>query len=90
MGETAADLLNEHLHLGLTRTTAVMGVLLVIALIVQFRKRRYVPAIYWLVVVLHGYGLSVRLRSRHSGGAGGSWLTGRSVYGYFVQGSGGG
>lgn len=52
VGETAADLLNEHLHLGLTKTTAVMGVLLVIALIVQFRTRRYVPAIYWLVVVL--------------------------------------
>jgi uncharacterized membrane-anchored protein len=52
VGETAADLLNERLHLGLTGTTGVMGVLLIIMLIVQFKVRRYVPAIYWLVVVL--------------------------------------
>ncbi|MEO8215545.1 MAG: hypothetical protein ABI718_00515 [Acidobacteriota bacterium] len=51
VGETAADLLNENLHLGLTGTTVVMGILLVIALIVQFRTARYAPAIYWLVVV---------------------------------------
>lgn len=52
VGETAADFLNANLHLGLTGTTAVMGVLLVIALIFQFRSRRYVPGIYWLAVVL--------------------------------------
>lgn len=52
VGETAADYLNETLNLGLTGTTIVMGTLLLIALIVQFRSRRYVPAVYWLVVVL--------------------------------------
>ena len=52
VGETAADFLNTNLHLGLTGTTVVMGVLLVITLVFQFRYRRYVPAIYWLAVVL--------------------------------------
>jgi uncharacterized membrane-anchored protein len=52
VGETAADFLNTNLHLGLTGTTAVMGALLLITLFFQFRARRYVPAIYWLAVVL--------------------------------------
>ena len=52
VGETAADFLNENLKLGLTRTTVVMGVLLAIALLFQFRLRRYVPGVYWLAVVL--------------------------------------
>lgn len=52
VGETAADFLNGSLHLGLTGTTAVMGSLLIVALVVQFRVQRYVPAIYWLAVVL--------------------------------------
>jgi len=52
VGETAADFLNERLHLGLTGTTLVMGVLLIVTLFFQFRSRRYVPAVYWLVVVL--------------------------------------
>ena len=52
VGETAADLLNDKLHLGLSGTTLVMGVLLVIALVVQMRRRAYVPAIYWVAVVL--------------------------------------
>src|SRR4051812_29055394 len=52
VGETAADFLSENLHLGLTRTTYVMGTLLVAALVAQFRARRYVPGLYWLAVVL--------------------------------------
>jgi uncharacterized membrane-anchored protein len=52
VGETAADNLNEKLSLGLTGTSAVMSVLLVGALFFQFRKRRYVPGIYRLAVVL--------------------------------------
>ena len=52
VGETAADFLNTNLHLGLTRTTVIMGVLLLVTLVFQFRSRRYVPAIYWLAVVL--------------------------------------
>jgi uncharacterized membrane-anchored protein len=52
VGETAADYLNENLGLGLTVTTYMMTVLLVIALFFQFRVRKYTPGIYWLTVVL--------------------------------------
>ncbi|HEY3682694.1 MAG TPA: hypothetical protein VGL93_06620 [Streptosporangiaceae bacterium] len=52
VGETAADLLNENLGLGLTMTTIVMSALLIAAMVVQFRVRRYVPGVYWLTVVL--------------------------------------
>jgi uncharacterized membrane-anchored protein len=52
VGETAADFLNAKLGLGLTKTTLIMGTLLAIVLAFQFLKRRYVPAIYWLAVVL--------------------------------------
>jgi uncharacterized membrane-anchored protein len=52
VGETFADNLNEKLKLGLTNTTYVMGTLLVIALVAQFRARRYRPGLYWLAVVL--------------------------------------
>lgn len=51
VGETAADLLNDKLNLGLTGTAVIMGVLLVIALFYQFRSKKYIPSIYWLVVV---------------------------------------
>jgi uncharacterized membrane-anchored protein len=52
VGETAADFLNTSLGLGLTNTTYVMSVLLLAALVLQFRYRRYAPSIYWLAVVL--------------------------------------
>jgi uncharacterized membrane-anchored protein len=52
VGETAADFLNTNLKLGLTGTTVVMAVLLAAVLVAQFRADRYVPAIYWLAVVL--------------------------------------
>jgi uncharacterized membrane-anchored protein len=52
IGETAADYLNDTLGLGLTVTTIVMGVLLAVALVFQFRAPRYIPAIYWVAVVL--------------------------------------
>ncbi|MHA7650830.1 COG4705 family protein [Mycobacterium sp. ML4] len=52
VGETAADYLNVKLNLGLTGTTVVMGILLVIALVFQFRSTKYVPGLYWLAVVL--------------------------------------
>ena len=52
VGETAADFLNDNLGLGLTRTTLVTAAVLVVALVFQFRVRRYVPGIYWLAVVL--------------------------------------
>ncbi|MDX6646051.1 MAG: hypothetical protein QOK40_1778 [Miltoncostaeaceae bacterium] len=52
VGETAADFLNTNLNLGLTYTTYAMSGLLVASLAVQFRRRRYVPGVYWLSVVL--------------------------------------
>jgi uncharacterized membrane-anchored protein len=52
VGETAADYLNENLGFGLTNTTYVTGVLLAVLLLVQFRLRRYVPGVYWAVVVV--------------------------------------
>jgi len=52
VGETAADFLNVDLGLGLAVTSIIMAVLLVAALIAQFELRRYVPAVYWLSVVL--------------------------------------
>src|SRR5438874_1881652 len=52
VGETAADFLSERLKLGLTGTTLVMSVGLIAALVFQFRARKYLPAIYWLSVVL--------------------------------------
>ena len=52
VGETAADVLSTTFKLGLTNTSWVMAALLVIALVVQFRAKQYVPVIYWIVVVL--------------------------------------
>jgi uncharacterized membrane-anchored protein len=52
VGETAADLMNEELGLGLTNTTYIMTAGLIAVLVFQFRSRKYVPGIYWLAVVL--------------------------------------
>lgn len=52
VGETCADFLNTKLGLGLTGTSVVMGALFLIALLVQLTRRRYVPSVYWTVVVL--------------------------------------
>jgi uncharacterized membrane-anchored protein len=52
VGESAADFLNVNLNFGLTATSIVTGVLLVAAMIVQFRADRYVPSRYWLAVAL--------------------------------------
>jgi uncharacterized membrane-anchored protein len=52
IGETAADYLNGKFNLGLTGTTLIMGALLIIALIFQFKADKYVPTIYWIAVVL--------------------------------------
>ncbi len=52
VGETFADMLAVKLKLGLVLSSVVVGVMLLIALVVQFRSRRYLPAFYWLAVVL--------------------------------------
>lgn len=51
VGETFADFLSG-LGLGLGGTTVVMTVVFIAVLTWQFRTRRYVPAVYWLTVVL--------------------------------------
>jgi uncharacterized membrane-anchored protein len=52
VGETAADFLATDLKQGLTKTTLIMGALLSVVLLLQFKVRVYNPAIYWLAVVL--------------------------------------
>src|SRR3954451_19086440 len=52
VGETAADYLNTTLGFGLTNTTYFTGALLLVLLFAQFRWRRYVPPVYWMVVVV--------------------------------------
>jgi uncharacterized membrane-anchored protein len=52
MGETAADYLAVNLGLGLTATSLIMTGILIVALILQFAQKRYVPWAYWLAVVL--------------------------------------
>src|SRR5215813_5640207 len=52
VGETASDYLSDNVGLGLTKTTFITGAVLVVALVAQFRLRRYVASIYWLAVVL--------------------------------------
>jgi uncharacterized membrane-anchored protein len=52
VGETAADFLNDNLGFGLTNTSLIMSAVLIAVLVFQFRKRKYVPGVYWLAVVL--------------------------------------
>jgi uncharacterized membrane-anchored protein len=52
VGETLADFLSTKLGLGLIVTSWVISGLFVIALAVQLTRNRYVPAVYWTVVVL--------------------------------------
>ncbi|MFM6852436.1 MAG: hypothetical protein ACKOVB_25410 [Terrabacter sp.] len=52
VGESFADYVNETLGFGLINTTVVFTAALVVVLVLQFRARRYVPAVYWLAVVL--------------------------------------
>ena len=52
VGETAADYVNDTLGFGLSKTTIVAGALLLVLLAGQFVTRRYVPPVYWAVVVV--------------------------------------
>ena len=52
VGETAADFLSFNLHFGLTITSILMSVLLLIALLIQVGAKKYEPWIYWITVVL--------------------------------------
>jgi uncharacterized membrane-anchored protein len=52
VGESFADYINETLGFGLTNTTLAFSAALIVTLVIQFRLNRYVPAVYWLAVVL--------------------------------------
>src|ERR1700738_1636117 len=52
VGETGADYLAVHVGLGTAITGGIMVALLIAALLMEFRSRRYVPWLYWLTVVL--------------------------------------
>lgn len=52
VGETGADLLATRLGLGLTITSLIMTGVFIVFLILQLRARTYIPALYWLTVVL--------------------------------------
>jgi uncharacterized membrane-anchored protein len=52
IGETFADYLTVNVGLGPAVTDALMIAVLGVALVIQFRTRKYTPWIYWLCVVL--------------------------------------
>lgn len=52
VGETVADFFSETLKLGLTGTSYVMSGVLLVVLIIQFKCKKYIPAVFWLAVVL--------------------------------------
>jgi len=52
VGETGADFLNENMNLGLDGVTIIVGALLAVTLVFQFRSKKYIPGVYWLSVVL--------------------------------------
>ncbi len=52
VGESAADFLNVNLGWGLTGTSIATGLVLAIVLATQVLLRRYLPAVYWLTVML--------------------------------------
>jgi len=52
VGESFADYINSTLGFGLTNTTVCFSAALIVAMVAQFRSRRYLPAVYWTAVVL--------------------------------------
>jgi uncharacterized membrane-anchored protein len=52
VGETAADFLATKLGFGLSNTAYIMSGVFLIALLVQLNLKKYVPGVYWTVVVL--------------------------------------
>jgi len=51
VGETAADLLNFNLKLGLFTTSIFMTALLAVFLVMQVKQKKYIPWIYWINVL---------------------------------------
>ena len=51
LGETAGDLLSMTLNVGYAISTIILLVGFLITLVAQFSLKKYVPAIYWLVIL---------------------------------------
>lgn len=52
LGETGADFFIFNLKFGMTATSYLMGIILLVALSIQIRAKKYIPAVYWVAVVL--------------------------------------
>lgn len=52
VGESFADWIDQALGVGLVMTAVIFTIVTAVVLAVQLRLRRYVPAAYWLVVVV--------------------------------------
>src|SRR6059058_3078037 len=79
VGETASDYLSDNVGLGLTKTTFITGAALIAVLVFQFRARKYVPAIYWLAVVLISV-VGTQITDNLSDNAGVSLVTTTTVF----------
>lgn len=51
LGETLGDLLAHTLQLGYTMGLAITGVFFLVVLVVQLKAKKYIPALFWLVIV---------------------------------------
>ncbi len=51
LGETLGDLLAHTLQLGYVVGLAITGVFFIIALLLQLNAKKYIPLLYWLVIV---------------------------------------
>tara|TARA_R110000851_G_scaffold3114_3_gene12697 strand:+ start:77731 stop:78486 length:756 start_codon:yes stop_codon:yes gene_type:complete len=51
LGETLGDLLAHTLKLGYTVGLAITGIFFIIALLLQLNAKKYIPFLYWLVIV---------------------------------------
>lgn len=51
LGETAGDAVSMSMDLGYLAGTAIFAVFFLIALVVQIRAKRFIPAIYWVTII---------------------------------------
>ncbi len=51
LGETLGDLLAHTLNLGYTIGLAITGVFFLLVLAIQLKAKKYIPALFWLVIV---------------------------------------
>ena len=51
LGETLGDLLAHTLQLGYAIGLAITGAFFVVVLVVQLKAKKYIPALFWLVIV---------------------------------------